>query len=388
MKDDQLTLFDFSTVVQLCHCGCQQLVERRKDGGWFKYCDGHEGAGVTKPPIGVVAPRCKCGECDRRVGWNKITHAWNDYVRGHIFKTQKGKDIATKNIAIQNAKQWNDPVYRAYMSELGRIQMEKNWQNDEFREMRSRVATEQFSTSEARQASRDRMNKLREDPEFCKNVAEAARKMCLERWKNKEFREMMTETARETMTKNSAGWWADEEFRANRFKQQSNRMKELWQNPEYRKQREIEMEEAWSNPERRAQVSQRFKDLWKQEDYIKDMMEKRGRRPNGLETKFDDLTCGKIKYVGDGTFFKTWPNGRIKNPDFRVYDQDGEPVKRIIELFGDYYHQDDDVQLHIEMWHRIGYEVLIIWESELKKDQEGILDLVSNFIGEEARIGE
>ena len=68
-----------------------------------------------------------------------------------------------------------------------------------------------------------------------------------------------------------------------------------------------------------------------------------------------------------------------------MYDQEGQPVKLIIELFGNYWHKDDDVQLHMEMWKRIGYEVLILWELDIHNSQEEILDLVSSFIGSESR---
>ena len=175
----------------------------------------------------------------------------------------------------------------------------------------------------------------------------------------------------------SKAWWQNEEY--------IQKIKKAANTPEFKAKHSRRIREALSDPAVREKLSVAQKKLWKDPSHTSKMMIAFGRRPNGLESLFDELTSPEIAYVGDGTFFKTWPNGRIKNPDFRVYDKDGNPVKMIIELFGDYWHAGDDVQLHMEMWHRIGYSCLVIWEHELHENQERVLDLVSDFIGEEAR---
>jgi len=77
------------------------------------------------------------------------------------------------------------------------------------------------------------------------------------------------------------------------------------------------------------------------------------------------LFPNEYKYVGDG---KIWING--KNPDF--INVNGQ--KKIIEMFGDYWHSKKVTGLKKKI-HRIrrqnhfakyGYKTLIIWERELK----------------------
>lgn len=40
--------------------------------------------------------------------------------------------------------------------------------------------------------------------------------------------------------------------------------------------------------------------------------------------------------------------------------------KKLIELFGDYWHKGEDPQDRINIFKKFGYDTLVIWESELK----------------------
>lgn len=51
-----------------------------------------------------------------------------------------------------------------------------------------------------------------------------------------------------------------------------------------------------------------------------------------------------------------------KNPDFT--NCNGK--KKLIELFGDYWHKGEDPQDRINIFKKFGYDTLVIWESELK----------------------
>jgi len=44
--------------------------------------------------------------------------------------------------------------------------------------------------------------------------------------------------------------------------------------------------------------------------------------------------------------------------------------KKIIELYGDYWHRNDDPQDRIDLFAKYGYQTLIIWEHELKNEVE------------------
>lgn len=63
------------------------------------------------------------------------------------------------------------------------------------------------------------------------------------------------------------------------------------------------------------------------------------------------------KFTGDFSFMI---NG--KNPDFTNIN--GQ--KKLIELFGDYWHKDDNPQDRIDVFKPFGWDTLIIWERELK----------------------
>lgn len=62
------------------------------------------------------------------------------------------------------------------------------------------------------------------------------------------------------------------------------------------------------------------------------------------------------QYVGGGEFILGG-----KCPDY--LNTDGQ--KKLIELFGDYWHQGQDPQERIDYFSQYGFQTLIIWESEL-----------------------
>jgi len=71
----------------------------------------------------------------------------------------------------------------------------------------------------------------------------------------------------------------------------------------------------------------------------------------------EELYPGEWKYTGDFSFIV---NG--KNPDF--VNCNGQ--KKVIELFGDYWHKGDDPQDRVDIFAPSGYKTLVIWERELK----------------------
>ena len=98
--------------------------------------------------------------------------------------------------------------------------------------------------------------------------------------------------------------------------------------------------------------------------------------PNKLELRvqrwLDKLFPKEWKYVGD---FQTFIGGKC--PDFM--NVNGQ--KKLIEVFGDYWHQDDDPQKRIDHFSEYGFETLVLWErginSNPKKAKEAIMDFYS-----------
>lgn len=121
--------------------------------------------------------------------------------------------------------------------------------------------------------------------------------------------------------------------------------------------------------ETKAKIRKKIKRLWKNEDYSNMMWEARSIKPNKPETfilnLLEDLYPGEWKYTGDFSFMI---NG--KNPDF--VNVNGQ--KKIIEVFGDYWHDGDNPQDRIDIFKPFGYNTLIIWEHEL----EDIYSLIKN----------
>ena len=83
-------------------------------------------------------------------------------------------------------------------------------------------------------------------------------------------------------------------------------------------------------------------------------------KPNKKEILLHDFLQNKFPntymYVGDGQFILAG-----KFPDFVRTDG----INQIIELYGDYWHRNDDPQDRIDLFKQFGYSTLVIWEHEL-----------------------
>jgi G:T-mismatch repair DNA endonuclease (very short patch repair protein) len=105
-------------------------------------------------------------------------------------------------------------------------------------------------------------------------------------------------------------------------------------------------------------------DMWRDPIFQKKQSEARDIRPNKSEVVLlnllERLFPDEYKYTGDFSFMI---NG--KNPDF--VNVNGQ--KKIIELFGDYWHKNSNPQDRIDIFTPFGYKTLVIWEHELKKSQ-------------------
>lgn len=52
----------------------------------------------------------------------------------------------------------------------------------------------------------------------------------------------------------------------------------------------------------------------------------------------------------------------------------------MIELYGDYWHDGDDPEELISQYKDIGFDCLVLWESEVKNDIEDVLLRVESFL--------
>ena len=119
-----------------------------------------------------------------------------------------------------------------------------------------------------------------------------------------------------------------------------------------------------------------LKRLWKDPKYIQNQMRARGVRPNKYEEQLrlilGEILPGEYQYVGDGQFIISG-----KCPDF--ININGK--KKIIELWGDYWHKGENPQNRIDIFKPFGFDTLIIWTNELR-DKETLKNKLLIFNGE------
>jgi G:T-mismatch repair DNA endonuclease (very short patch repair protein) len=83
------------------------------------------------------------------------------------------------------------------------------------------------------------------------------------------------------------------------------------------------------------------------------------RRPSGFEKLYMEfLESLGFKYTGDGSY---WIEN--KNPDFTNLEE-----KKIIELFGTYFHKREDEEKVKDFYGSKGFRVLVVWDNEKKED--------------------
>ena len=115
--------------------------------------------------------------------------------------------------------------------------------------------------------------------------------------------------------------------------------------------------------------------------------------PNLLERRVAAMD-DRLLFTGDGKFWRWLPLlGRYKNPDFILPGPDsGHPkrgVIKVVEAFGDFWHSRiytgkapfEHEQELVAAFQRIGIDCLILWESEVKADPEGVAGRVRAFLG-------
>lgn len=127
--------------------------------------------------------------------------------------------------------------------------------------------------------------------------------------------------------------------------------------------------------EQRARKAIINRALWRRLDYAKKVFKGLNLKPNKQELKLQDILDiqhpKEWKYVGNGELII---GGRC--PDFA--NTNGK--KTLIELFGDYWHRNDNPQDRINHFKQYGYSTLVIWENELK-DTNKLLSKISLFMG-------
>lgn len=223
------------------------------------------------------------------------------------------------------------------------------------------------------------------------NKSEAAKK----RWENPEYRDRMlkimnsdeykakmsdvktghhdmTEDGKKSVSEKATKRWADDEFRESA----KNAMKG--------KHHTNGCEGREYSQETKTKISDARKREWNKTEYVKAMMLARNAQPNKDEQKLNNALQEKYPhewgYNGD---FRLGVSLSGMIPDF--VNVNGK--KKVIELFGDYWHSDEVVRGawkrtefgRIAAYKQLGYDTLIIWGHELK-DIGVVMDRIEEFM--------
>ena len=140
--------------------------------------------------------------------------------------------------------------------------------------------------------------------------------------------------------------------------------------PETRAKLSESHKRCWQDPEYRTKMSEIRKELWQDHEWkdtqIKNMRSGLHIHPNKSEmailAMLDMIAPNEWEFVGNGN--KLIIEG--KNPDFTNIN--GQ--KKLIEMWGTYWHKGQDPQDRLDIFKKYGYDTLIVWESELKNPEE------------------
>lgn len=150
-------------------------------------------------------------------------------------------------------------------------------------------------------------------------------------------------------------------------------MIEIYNRPEVKKKHK----EIMNSPEVKKKSRQAAIKMWKDPEFVKKQMKSRSIKPNKAELNLNKflhrILPNEYKFVGDGEFILAG-----KCPDF--VNVNGQ--KKIIELYGNYWHKGETGQKRITLFRQYGYETLIIWENELE-DEVALKGKILNFNGEQ-----
>ena len=120
-------------------------------------------------------------------------------------------------------------------------------------------------------------------------------------------------------------------------------------------------------------ISKAKKKNWQDPEFCKMMGIAWGVKPNKLETRMlnllNDLFPNEWKYTGDFSFII---NGKC--PDFT--NCNGK--KKLIEVFGNYWHKGENPKDRAKIFKPFGYETLVIWEKEFQ-DMKRVIKKIENF---------
>ena len=145
--------------------------------------------------------------------------------------------------------------------------------------------------------------------------------------------------------------------------------------PEIREMISILATERKLTKEHRKSLSKALKRCWENSEWAEARMKKINVKPNKLESYVMSLMKDfslSFKYVGNGYTFIAG-----KNPDFINFEK-----KKIIEVFGNYWHKKEEEEERTIHFKKYGYDTLVLWENDINStEKEEIAKQIGDFVG-------
>lgn len=120
--------------------------------------------------------------------------------------------------------------------------------------------------------------------------------------------------------------------------------------------------------ERAVEMAAEHRGMWSPEAIARSAAA-RFPEPNHKEQELFQLLPDSYRYTGDGSVVI-----ERKIPDFADVER-----RKAIELYGDHWHTPEQAEERVELFARYGWQVLIVWESELQ-DIATLRDKLTGFI--------
>ena len=215
-------------------------------------------------------------------------------------------------------------------------------------------------TPEKRKIASEKAKKLWEDPEYVQKVTCNLSQLAKELWADPTHRAKMLEIFnREAFTEACAQRtlerWADPTYYENTVASMKDAALKRWANPDFYEKMCLIVQERWTDP------------VWA-EQQVQKMMAGQRVLPTKPELELFSLLNSKgyrYVYTGDRGLFIGG-----KNPDF-IW-----PERRlIVECFGAYWHDEDEIESRTKHFVNYGFETLIIWDYELDNIEQLLVRL-------------
>ena len=152
------------------------------------------------------------------------------------------------------------------------------------------------------------------------------------------------------------------------------KLDKIYKSKEYHEKRSIDNKIVMARPGVIENLKKKVRKKWADPSYRKMMAEALHKKPNNLEQFFDELTPKCVKYVGNFSYWITTNKGS-RNPDFII-----EKQRKVIELFGDFWHKGENPEEKIEEYAEVNWNCKVFWESEVNTDTERVLEETLKFV--------